>query len=38
MTALLRDTTITHNNAKVGIEFRSSIDGTLANNYMYTLA
>ena len=38
MTALLRDTTIKHNNAKVGIEFRSSIDGTLANNYMYTLA
>ena len=38
MTALLRDTTIKHNNAKVGIEFRSSIDGTLANNYLYTLA
>ena len=38
MIALLRDTTIKHNNAKVGIEFRSSIDGTLANNYMYTLA
>ena len=38
MTALLQDTTIKHNNAKVGIEFRSSIDGTLANNYMYTLA
>ena len=38
MTALLRDTTIKHNNAKVGIEFRSSIDGTPANNYLYTLA
>lgn len=37
MTALLQDTTIVHNNAKVGIEFRSSTN-TVANNYLYTLA
>ena len=37
MTALLQDTTIKHNNAKVGIEFRSSTN-TVANNYLYTLA
>ena len=37
MTAYLQDTTIKHNNAKVGIEFRSSTN-TVANNYLYTLA
>jgi len=37
MTAYLQDTTIVHNNAKVGIEFRSSTN-TVANNYLYTLA